>query len=337
MTRKLKVLVLFDVPYSPPNGQDFRDFMRGDEWRDERDVVRTLHKLGHDVDVFGIHDDIAPLVALVQKDRPDVVFNMCESFNADRKHEPNLMALLELLGVPYTGSTPEGLSLCKDKGLTKKVLSFHDVRVPRFAVSSRNRPAKRTPKDFTFPGICKPLSRESSEGIAQASIVRTEDECLDRLRFLHERFDSDAIVEEFIDGRELYVGILGNERLTVLPPTELHFKDLPEGTPRILTYKAKWDGAYRKKYGIDSHAAKNLDKSTLDGINENCRAAYRLLKLRGYARVDLRLSDSGEPVILEVNPNPSIKKNDDFATAARKAGINYDELIDRIVGLAVAG
>ena len=137
MPRKLNVLVLFDVPYAPPNGQDFRDFMRGDEWRDERDVVRALMNHGHDVAVFGIHDDIAPLVARIQSDRPDVVFNLCESFNADRKHEPNLMALLELLGVPYTGATPEGLSLCKDKGLTKKVLSFHDVRVPKFAVSSR--------------------------------------------------------------------------------------------------------------------------------------------------------------------------------------------------------
>lgn len=330
------MLVLFDVPYAPPNGQDFRDFMKGDEWRDERDVVRALIKLGHAVEVFGIHDDIAPLVARVQADRPDVVFNLCESFKADRKHESNLMGLLELLDVPYTGASPEALSLCKDKGLTKKVLAFHDVLVPKFAVSSKSRPARRTPKGFAFPGICKPLARESSEGIAHASIVRSEEECLERLKFLHESFDSDAIVEEFIDGRELYVGILGNERLTVLPPTELHFKDLPDRAPRILTYKAKWDEAYRKKYGIDSDAAKNLAKSTLDDINDSCRAAYRLLKLRGYARVDLRLNPAGECVILEVNPNPSIKKTDDFAWAARKAGINYDELIDKIVGLALA-
>ncbi len=331
------MLVLFDVPYAPPNGQDFREFMVGDEWRDERDVVRTLLKLGHDVHVFGVHDDIAPLVARVQKDRPDVVFNLCESFNADRKHEPNLTALLELLGVPYTGASPAALSLCKDKGMTKKVLAFHDLRVPRFAVSSRSRPARRTPKGFAFPGICKPLARESSEGIAHASIVNTEEECLGRLKFLHDHFEGDAIVEEFIDGRELYVGILGNERLTVLPPTELHFKQLPEGTPRILTYRAKWDEAYRKKYGIDSDTAKNLDKATLDQINDTCRSAYRLLKLSGYARVDLRLDEAGQAVILEVNPNPSIKKKDDFAWAARKAGITYDELIERIVGLALAG
>jgi D-alanine-D-alanine ligase len=337
MQKKLNVLVLFDVPYAPPNGQDFREFMRGGEWRDERDVVRTLLKLGHAVKVFGIHNDIAPLVELVQAEKPDVVFNLCESFNADRKHEPNRTALLELLGVHYTGATPEGLSLCKDKGLTKKVLAFHDMRVPRFTVSSRNRPVRRTPKDFAFPGICKPLARESSEGIAHASIVRTEEECLERLKFLHERFDGDAIVEEFIDGRELYVGVLGNERLTVLPPTELHFKQLPEGAPRILTYRAKWDEAYRKKYGIDSESAKGLDKSTRDDIAETCRAAYRLLKLRGYARIDLRLNEAGECVILEVNPNPSIKKADDFAWAAKKAGIGYDELIERIVGLALAG
>ena len=337
MARKLRVLMLFDVPYTPPNDRDFRDFMIGDEWKDERDVMRALIKCGHEAEAFGVHDDIAPLVNHIQKNRPDVVFNMCESFRADRKHEPNLMALLELLGVPYTGAPPASLTMCKDKGLTKKVLAYHDVRVPKFTVSAKSRPTRRLPKDFSYPGIVKPLALESSEGIAHSSVVKSEGECLERLHYLHERYDSDAIVEEFIDGRELYFGVIGNEKLTVLPPTELFFKQLPEGSPKILTFKAKWDQDYRKKYGIDSAEAKAIPKETFDEINEACKTTYRLLKLRGYARVDLRLNAAGQGVILEVNPNPSIKRSDDFAFAARKAGIAYEDLIGRIVNLAMAG
>ncbi len=336
MSRSLQVLVLFDVPYAPPNGRDYRSFMKGAEWKDERDVVRTLLKLGHKVQTFGIHDDVAPLVEYIQRERPDVVFNLCESFNTDRKHEPNLTGLLELLQVPYTGAPPESLSLCKDKGLTKKLLTFHDVRVPRFVVSFKSRPARKIPADFSFPAIVKPLSLESSEGIARASIVHDADECLDRLRFLHDSLECDAIAEEFIDGRELYVGVLGNERLTVLPPTELFFKQLPERTPRILTYKAKWDETYRKKYGIDSAAARKIPKQTLEQINDAVKTTYRLLKLKGYARVDLRLDANDVAVVLEVNPNPSIKRTDDFAWAAKQAGIEYDELIEKIVSLALA-
>lgn len=335
--RKLDILVLFDVPYAPPNDRDFSEFMQGDDWTDERHVIRALQKLGHRVATFGVFDDIAPLVARLHETPPDVVFNMCETFDASRAHEPNLMALLELLKVPYTGAGPEALSICKDKGLTKKILSWHDVRVPGFVVSPRGRPLKRLGSAIEFPALCKPLDRDGSEGLAQASLVRSEEDGLARVHYIHAKLGADAIIEEYVEGRELYVGVLGNERLTVLPPTELRFKRLPAGTARFLTYKAKWDEKYRRRYGIDSDRARALEPRTEQRLVEVCKEIYRALKLSGYARVDLRLAEDGEPVIIEVNPNPSIKRTDDFAWAAKAAGINYEELLARILQLALAG
>ncbi len=334
---KLHILLIFDVPYAPPNHLDHTSYMVGDEWKDERDVLRSLRRLGHTVTVFGIFDDIQPLIEHIRLAKPDVIFNQCESFRSDRSQEANLPALLELLGVPYTGAKPEALALCKDKGLTKKILSFHDVRVPHFLISSRQRPCRKIDSDFKFPAICKPLGLDSSEGIAQDSLVADEEQCLNRLRFLHEHYATDAIAEEYIDGRELYVGIFGNSRLTVLPPQELFFAHLPDGTPHMLTYKAKWDENYRKKYGIDSSAARPIASKTLTRINETCKQIYRLLKITGYARFDLRLKGQDDFVFIEANPNPSIKKSDDFAWAARKAGIPYDDLLDKLVHLALAG
>ncbi len=336
-SRKLNVLLLFDVPFAPPNHLDSAEYMVGDEWKDERDVFKALTRLGHKVTAFGVFNDIQPLVDIVRAVKPDVIFNLCESFNADRAQEANLPALLELLSVPYTGARPEALALCKDKGLSKKLLTYHKVRVPDFAVAPRKGTLPKSIRDFVYPGICKPLGLDASEGIAQSSLVANADDCRERLRYIHEKLDSDAIVEEYIEGRELYVGIFGNERLTVLPPQELFMKQLPNGTPNMLTYKAKWDRTYRKKYGIDSDEAKPIDAKTLTKLNDTCREIYRLFKITGYARIDLRLSEAGESVFIEINPNPSIKKSDDFAEAARRAGIGYDELLDKIVHLPVAG
>jgi D-alanine-D-alanine ligase len=311
--------------------------MVGPDWRDERDVIRALTKLGHKVTPFGVFDDIHPLVDLVKALKPDVIFNQCESFRASRAHEPNLPALLELLGIPYTGARPEALALCKDKGLTKKLLAFHKVRVPRFLVSERQRPGTKVLRQFIYPGICKPLGLDSSEGIAQASLVTNWTDCAERLRFIHGRLGTDAIVEEYIEGRELYVGVFGNERLTVLPPQELFFGRLPEGAPRMLTFKAKWDERYRRKYGIDSDGAEPIPERTLARMNGTCKTIYRLLKITGYARFDLRLGKGDDLVFIEVNPNPSIKRDDDFAWAARRAGIAYEDLLGRIIALALAG
>jgi D-alanine-D-alanine ligase len=242
-----------------------------------------------------------------------VVFNLCETFFSDRAHEPNVPALLELMKVPYTGAGPDALMLCKDKALAKKLLAYHKVRVARFVVSSRERPLRRLRK-FTFPAFVKPVGEESSDGIARASLAKTEEEAIERARFLHDRFESDALIEEYVDGRELYVGVMGNKRLTVLPPREIFFGEPPVGEdgPRFATAKAKWDDAYRKKWRIRNGPAGTLPPG-----------------------VERKLTPQGEIVVIEANPNPSLAKEDDFAQAAAQVGISYEALIQKLLENAV--
>jgi len=334
--RKLRILLLFDVPWAPPEPEELKRMFREDpeEWRGERDVRDALERLGHDVTLLGIHDSISPLLTAIENVKPDLVFNMCESFARDRDLEPNLIALLELLKVPFTGARPGALRLCKDKGLTKKILGFHRMRVPRFEVSTTSKPHKAL-RHLKYPCVVKPLGFEGSEGIAQTSFVENRSDCLERIDFIHKRFGVDAIAEEYIDGREIYVGILGRERLTVLPPRELFFREIPDDKPRIATFKAKWDENYRKRWGIDSGRAKQMDQKLQRRIEEICRKVYKLFQIDGYARIDLRVAPDGDVVFIEANPNPSIAKDDDFALAAKQAGMTYDELIGKIVTLAL--
>jgi D-alanine-D-alanine ligase len=187
---------------------------------------------------------------------------------------------------------------------------------------------------MSFPAFIKPLKLEASEGITQLSFAENEKDALDRARFIHDKLGTDAIIEEYIEGRELYVGVLGNERLTVFPPRELFFKNVPEGEPKFATFKAKWDDNYRKKWGIDTGPAKALPKELAREVVETCKKVYRTFQLRGYARMDLRVTPEGEIFFLEANPNPTIARDEDFAQAAEKGGVGYDELIARILQLS---
>lgn len=324
-----------DLPYSPPQDQDFSQLLKTEDFTDENDLVTALKSLGHTVKIFGVYDDIFPLVNELKNARPDLVFNQFESFNEDRDMEPNIIALLELFGIPYTGAPAEALSLCKDKGLSKKLLSYHKIRIPEFITSQAATPIKTIPKSFNFPAICKPLGLEGSEGISQASLVHTADECLDRVKFVHDKLNSDCIVEEYIEGRELYVGVFGNDRLTVLPPRELVFDHYPDDMPKFATYKVKWDDKYREKWGIRSGKAKALPPKLTRNLKKMCMDIYRLFKLRGYARIDLRLSDAGELVFIEANPNPAMAIEDEFASAAKESGLTYPKLINEIIQLAL--
>lgn len=331
--RSLKVLLLFDlsVKILP---EDYEEYWKTPDWKTEKDVRNALVKLGHEVVPFGLHNDIEPFLRLVKEQKPDLVFNMSEAFNGNRDFEPNLTALLQLIGVPFTGAGPLGLQLCKDKGLTKVVLGYHRIRTPRFLVLKKARPL-RTLKKFQFPAFIKPLQLESSEGISQFSYVENEKDALARMKFIHERLEVDAIIEEFIDGREIYVGLLGNEKLTVFPPRELFFKQVPDDEPKFATYRSKWDKEYRKKWGIDSSWAAAIPEPTLRKLNEVCKKIYRLLHIQGYGRIDLRLKENGEIYFIEANPNPSIARQEDYAMSAGKGGLDYEELIAKIVSLAV--
>jgi D-alanine-D-alanine ligase len=331
---KRKVLVLFDSAGTPPADQDFSRQLKHDEdWATEAHVIEALNKLGHEVRTIGVYEDPGLIIDEVKSHPPDVVFNLTEHFNARSAYDRNVAGLLEMLDLPYTGSGPTGLTLCKNKGMAKEILAYHHIRVPDSAVFPIGA-AIRRPKRLRFPLFIKPLQEEASYGISQDSFVENDQAFEERIRFIHERMNQEALAEEFIDGRELYVSILGNDRLHVFPFREVIFAEVPEGRPRFSTFKAKWDDAYRKKWGIQNIFADGLDEEIKRRITEICRKAYRVLRIRGYGRIDLRITPAGEIVLLEANPNPNLEREDEFAQSAMKAGLTYEALIQRILRLA---
>jgi D-alanine-D-alanine ligase len=331
----MKVLVLFDLPraVSPEETFSMRALRDEEDRPTEADVITALRKLDHEVQTMAVYDDALAVVEKVRDGSPDVVFNLCESFFNDRIHEPNIPALLELLRVPYTGAGPDSLLLCKDKELAKTVLVYHHIRVPRSVVSRKRNP-RRSLRGFCFPSFVKPLGQESSEGIAKASFARNEKDTIDRTRFLHSSLGCDVVIEEYIEGRELYVSVLGNRSITVLPTRELFFDDVPETEPRFATSRAKWDGEYRFKWGIRNGPAAALPGTIEKKMPAFARQVYSLLKIKGAGRLDLRLTPSGDLVFIEANPNPSLAREDDFARSAAAAGIEYEALVQRMLEYA---
>ncbi len=333
----MRVMVLFDLTRPTEAGESFSPrSLREEEFKPtEADVLHSLCRLGHAVETLAVFDDVVPIVEMVKSFDPDVVFNLTESFHDSRIHEPSIPALLSLLKVRYTGSGPDGLMLCKDKALAKKVLAYHGVRVPHSVVSARGNPRRKL-DELGFPAFVKPLGHESSDGISQSSFVRNEQEGLDRARFIHDSLQSDALIEEYIEGRELYVSVMGNRRLTVFPPREIFFENMPEGAPKFATYKAKWDDAYRKKWGIRNGPPAPLPEGVDQQLDSIARSVYRSLKIRGLGRIDFRLKPDGEVVVLEANPNPSLAEEDDFAQSALAAGLSYRALLQKILRGAIA-
>jgi D-alanine-D-alanine ligase len=232
--------------------------------------------------------------------------------------------------LPFTGCGSTGLTLCKHKGISKKILGYHRIHVPNFVVIPRGQRVAR-PKQLKFPIVVKPVKDEASYGISQASFVETEEQFRERVAFIHEKHDADVIAEEYIVGRELYVGLLGNVRLTVFPIRELVFGEVPPNEPKIATYRAKWDEEYRKRWGLQNQFAEGLDPALVAHIERTCKRIYSLLTIDGYARIDLRLTAANEVYFIEANPNPILAEDEDFALSAGKAGLPYPQLIDRIV------
>lgn len=333
--RKSKVLVLFDTAGTPPADQDFSHQLKTDDWAAEAHVIEALQRLGHELRTLGVYDEPGPIIDEIKAHTPDVVFNLAEHFNERSAFDQNIVSLLEMLDVPYTGSGPTGLTLCKNKGMAKEILSYYKIRVPAFAIFPPGAVVRR-PKRLAFPLFIKPLKEEASYGIAQDSFVENDEAFEERVRFIHERMDQEALAEEYIEGRELYVSILGNERLQVFPIREVVFTEMPNDRPRFSTFKAKWDDAYRKRWGIQNIFAEPLPEALAQRIGKICKRVYRALRIRGYGRIDLRVTPAGEVVILEANPNPNLDRDDEFAQSATKAGLTYDGLIRRILGLALA-
>ncbi len=303
-------------------------------WRTEQYVLSALKKLGHEAKILGVRYDLGVIRNGVEEFKPDIIFNLLEEFGDQPLYDQNVVSYLELIPVPYTGCNPRGMVLARDKALTRKVLSYHRISGPDFAVFTRGRKVHR-PKKLNLPLFVKSQIEEASLGISQASVVFTDNELQERVRIMHERYRTDVIVEEYIDGRELYVGILGDERLTVLPIWELLFERMPDDKPHIATRKVKWDPEYQKRHGIISREAHGLSSELQHRIQSVCKRTYRALGLSGYARIDLRLRESGDVFVIEANPNPEIAFKEDFADSAKAYGLEYEDLIQRILAIGM--
>lgn len=334
MSGKLRVLALVHRHLMPPETIPEGTDLVSAPWRTEYDVVSTLRAMGHELLTIGVHDDLGDIRRAATEWQPHIAFNLLEGFDDVAIFDQNVVSHLELLKLPYTGCNPRGLLLARDKSLSKKLLAYHRLLVPEFEVFRIGRPVRR-PKRLTFPLIVKSLTQESSIGISQASVVDSDDKLRERVIFVHESIGTAAIVEQYIEGRELYVGVLGNQALQALPVWELFFTNMPPEARRIATDRVKWSVKYQKKYGIESGLAKDLAPETADAIQHLCRRAYRALELSGYARIDLRLGADGRVWILEANPNPQIARGEDFAASADRAGLAYEALLQRLLNLGL--
>jgi D-alanine-D-alanine ligase len=330
----MRVAVVFDTPHPEWEEDDFRREMQERTAEEaEYDVAEALQQNGHDVRLVGIREDIRPMVDRLSAFDPELVFNCCEGFRGSAQYEYAVAAVLEMHGWRHTGSTPTGLIVARNKSMSKKILAHHGVRVPEFATFHPGDPFLR-PSMLRFPLIVKPLLEDASVGIAQASVVGDDASLAERVTFIHEKFQQAAIAEELIPGRELTVGLIGNDKLEVLPIVELHFGKLSKAERRIATYKAKWDEEYRERHHIRSGFAR-LSEGVRQKIRSVCETAFHALWLQDYGRLDVRLTHDQEVYVLEVNPNPFIAYGHEFANAAEKAGMNYRAFIQRLVDEAM--
>jgi D-alanine-D-alanine ligase len=303
------------------------------EWRMEWDVVSTLKTRGHEVLVIGVHDDLTPIRQSIESFKPAIVFNMMEAFADIGVFDQNIVSYLELLRVPYTGCNPRGLTLSRDKALSRKLLAYHRIPAPYFTVVPLNRKPV-LPNKLQYPLIVKSLTYESSIGISQASVVANEEQLLKRVKYIHDTILTPAIIEQFIDGRELYVGVMGNQRLRVFPVWEMSFAKMPETNWRIATERVKWSVKYQKRHGIDTAEAQ-LPEGIATKIQHLAKRTYRALELSGYARIDFRMDSHNNPYVIEANANPQLAEEEDFAQSAKVAKLPYPRLLEAIMALGV--
>ncbi|KQW20603.1 D-alanine--D-alanine ligase [Afipia sp. Root123D2] len=330
--RRLRILVLMHPDFMPPDSADGYSAQEINKWKTEYDVVSTLRAAGHNVRPLGVQEEIKPMRDEIEGFKPHVVFTLLEEFHYQTAYDQHIASFLELMKVPYTGCNPRGLVLARGKDLSKTLVHHRRIAVPAFAVFPMHRKVKRPPR-LALPLIVKSLNEDGSQGISQASIVDTDEKLAERVAFIHERVETAAIAEQFIEGRELYVGVLGNDRLRALPVWELKFGTM--GGDHIATEKVKHDTSYQERVGIVDGPAKGLAPEVSARIQRTAKRIYRTLGLDGYARIDFRLSSDGTPYFIEANPNPEIAKSQEFATAARHGGLDYPDLLHRILALGI--
>jgi D-alanine-D-alanine ligase len=333
---KRRVLVLVHETLVPPDSIEGLSDKELTPVKTEFDVTATLRDMGHEVLPLGVGSDLGVLRSAMFDFNPQITFNLLEEFHGVAVYDQHVVSYLELMKRRYTGCNPRGLMLAHDKALSKQVMTFHRIPVPEFGVFPMDRKFREPSRRVAFPMLVKSLTAEGSEGISQASLVTDVNQLRERTEFVHRQQGTDAIAERYIEGRELYVGVWGNQRLKTLPIWELSFKNNPEDSPLIATAKVKWDWAYQEKKGIVYGPANELPDGIRDKILRICKRTYKVLNLTGYARIDLRLTSEGKIFVLEANPNPDLSFGGEFAESAETDGISYENVLDRIIQLGMS-
>jgi len=303
-----------------------------DEFRTEFDVTRVLRRAGHEVRALGLGDNLSDLRTAITDWKPDVAFNLLEEFQGIVTYDQYVVAFLELMKQPYTGCNPRGMMISRDKVLSKQILAYHRIPTPGFAVFRKGR-RYRLPRKLKFPLFVKSATEDASLGISQASVVHDAEKLKERIEFIHTQINSDALVEEYIEGRELYVGVLGNERLRTFPVWEMDFGTLPDVMAGIATRKVKWDRNYQEKHGISTDEAQALPDGVPAYLDKLSKRIYRALHMSGYARMDFRMRPDGSVFVLEANANPNISDYEDFSESAKATGVAYPRLLEQIIRL----
>jgi D-alanine-D-alanine ligase len=334
--RKLRVLVAMHDAVVPPPDADKLPATETWDYLMELSVQRGLQQLGHDVHVLGVGDELKPIRDALGEHKPHIVFNILSYFHGVVAYEAHVVSFLELCKQPYTGCNPRGVTLAGDKALTKQILAWHRIPHPAFAVFPLRTKKARLPARMTFPVIVKTVGEHGSAGIAQASVVHNDKELAERVEFLHRTLQGDVVVEQFLAGREFTVSVLGNERLETFPIWELWFDKLPEGNEPIATARVKWDERYQRRVGLRTARARDLPPELEQDIHKICKRTYRALHLSGYARIDLRMDEQGRVYVIEANVNNDLTPGEDFPESAKLAGVEYDQLLQRILNTGLA-
>lgn len=332
--KRYRILLMTHKDLVPPETIEGLTEKEIDVFRTEYNVYSTLYNLGHEVILVGVYDRLRELREAIRETKPHIVFNLLEEFSGIPTYDMHVVSFLELMRQRYTGCNPRGLLLSRDKVLAKQVLAWHRIATPDFHLFPFGRRFTE-PKKLTFPLFVKSATEDASAGISQASVVEDMGSLRQRVEFIHSQVQSDALVEEYIEGREIYVGVLGNARLTTLTPWEMDFGSLSRAQEGIATRKVKWDRKYQEKHKITTRAAKKLGEAGLRQIDKLSRRIYKALHLSGYARLDFRLREDGSLFLLEANANPNLAHGEDFAESAEVMGIKYEALITRIVNLGI--
>lgn len=327
--KKLSILLLVHESLIPD--LNCKSPKRSEAWITEYDVAQSLKRLGHEVHIIGLYDDISKLTAFLEKTKVDLVFNLLEQFGEHTDRDQHVVSLLQMLKLKFTGCGPKAMTLARDKALSKKIAAFHHINIPQFFVAPVEI-KKKIPKNLRYPMIVKCLSEEASLGLSQNSVVSSEEKLKERIEFLHKKYKVDVICEEFIKGREVYIGILKKKSFTAFPVVELFFDKAKNPEEEIYSERAKWNENYQKRKGIHTGKAQ-LSKELENKAINIAKKLASILELDSYARIDLRITDDNKIYFLEANPNPNLALDDEFNLGAKLAGISYDDLILKILNL----